>query len=50
MDYSKLFSRAWDIIWKNKFLILLGVLIALSGGGSNGGNPSQFTFRGEEAD
>jgi len=50
MDYGKLFSRAWDIIWKNKFLILLGVLIALSGGGSNGGNPSQFTFRGDEAD
>jgi len=50
MDYGKLFSRAWDIIWKNKFLILLGILIALSGGGSNGGNPSQFTFRGDEAD
>jgi hypothetical protein len=50
MDYGKLFSRAWDIIWKNKFMILLGVLIALSGGGSNGVNPSQFTFRGEEAD
>ncbi|MCJ7716901.1 MAG: hypothetical protein MUO54_10350 [Anaerolineales bacterium] len=50
MDYGKLFSKAWDIIWKNKFLILLGVLIALSGGGSNGGNPSLFTFSGDETD
>lgn len=34
-DYGKLLSRAWDIIWKYKFLILLGVLVAL--GSSNGG-------------
>ncbi len=50
MDYGNLFSKAWDIIWKNKFLILLGVLVALSGAGGSGGNPSQFTFSGNDLD
>ena len=44
MDYGKIFSRAWDIIWGNKFLILLGVLVALSGGGSGSGNQAQYAF------
>ncbi len=44
MDYGKLFSRAWEIIWENKFLILLGALVALSGGGSGSGNQAQFAF------
>ena len=37
MDYGKLLTRAWNIIWEHKFLILLGVLVALggTGGGSN---------------
>jgi hypothetical protein len=38
MDYGKLLSRALNIIWEHKFLILLGVLVALGGGG--GYNPS----------
>ena len=38
MDYGKLLSRTWDIIWKYKFLILLGVLVAL--GSSHGGTGS----------
>ncbi len=42
MDYGKIFARAWDIIWEHKFLILLGVLVALSGGGS--GNQAQYAF------
>ncbi len=29
MDYGRLLRRAWDIIWAHKFLILLGVLVAL---------------------
>lgn len=38
MDYGSLLSRAWEIIWNHKFLILLGVLVALgSGGGTSGG-------------
>ena len=47
MDYGKLFSKAWDIIWKNKFLILLGVLIVLGGAGSGtggGGGRGQYAF------
>lgn len=50
MDYGKLLSRAWDIIWKYKFLILLGVLVALGsshgGTGSPGGGGSGG-FRGD---
>jgi len=50
MDYGNLFSKTWDIIWKNKFLILLGVLVALSGAGGGGGNPSQFAASGNDLD
>lgn len=37
MDYSRLLNRAWTIVWGHKFLILLGVVAALSsvGGGNN---------------
>jgi hypothetical protein len=45
MDYGKLFSRAWDIIWKHKFLILLGVLVALGGTSGGGGNQMNFAFQ-----
>ena len=50
MDYGNLFSKTWDIIWKNKFLILLGVLVALSGAGGGSGNPSQFAASGKDLD
>ena len=50
MDYGNLFSKTWDIIWKNKFLILLGVLVALSGFGGGGGNPAQFASSGNDLD
>jgi hypothetical protein len=36
MDYGKLLSRSWNIIWEHKFLILLGVLVALGSGGGGG--------------
>lgn len=36
MDYGALLSRAWNIIWEHKFLILLGMLVVLSGVGNNG--------------
>ena len=39
MDYGKYLGRAWNIIWGHKFLILLGVLVALGGAGG-GGNAS----------
>ncbi len=32
MDYGNLLGQAWEIIWEHKFLILLGLLVALSGG------------------
>jgi hypothetical protein len=41
MDYGALLSRTWEIVWNNKFLILLGVLVALgtgSGTGASGGS------------
>jgi hypothetical protein len=31
MNYANLFSRAWELIWRNKFLLALGFLAALSG-------------------
>ena len=42
MDYGRLLRRAWDVIWAHKFLILLGVLVALVG---TGGNASGTGFR-----
>jgi hypothetical protein len=48
MDYGKIFARAWDIIWEHKFLILLGVLVALSGASNGGGSQAQYVFRGDE--
>ena len=32
MDYTKLLNRAFNIVWDHKFLIILGVLVALGGG------------------
>ncbi len=37
MDYGNLFSKAWDLVWKNKFMILLGVLVVIGGAGGGGG-------------
>jgi hypothetical protein len=34
LDYGQLLRRAWDIIWNNKFLIVLGLLVALTSGGN----------------
>jgi hypothetical protein len=36
MEYGKLLNRAWNLVWNNKFLILLGVLVALGGAGGSG--------------
>jgi len=41
-----LLTRAWNIIWEHKFLILLGVLVALGGAGG-GGNVNISLPRGE---
>lgn len=44
MDYGKLLSRAWNIVWEHKFLILLGVLVALGSGGGGGGASTGGNF------
>jgi hypothetical protein len=38
MDYGKILSRAWRIVWENKWLFVLGFLAALGSGGSGGGS------------
>ncbi len=61
MDYGRILSRSVNVVWQNKFLILLGILVALSngsggGGGGGGGNgegqpwvePGQFPEFGRE--
>jgi hypothetical protein len=40
MEYSKLLNRSVNIVWENKFLIVLGILAALGGGSFNGGGNS----------
>ncbi len=47
MDNGKLLSRAWNIVWEHKFLILLGVLVTLSGigGGSGASSSADFEWR-----
>jgi hypothetical protein len=46
MDYGSILKRAWNIIWEHKWLILLGVLVALgsSSGGSPGNANVNYTF------
>jgi hypothetical protein len=49
MDYGQLLSRTWNIVWENKFLILLGVLVALGSGGNNSiSQVSNFDSQGLE--
>ena len=36
MDYGRLLNRTWTLVWEHKFLILLGILVALSGSGGSG--------------
>lgn len=48
MDFGELLRRTWDIVWEHKFLILLGILVALGSGGTNtstgGRGGFNFTF------
>jgi hypothetical protein len=37
MDYGNLINRSVNIVWQNKYLILLGILVSLAGGSSGGG-------------
>ncbi len=44
MDYGNLLTKAWNTIWNNKFLIVLGILASIGqgGGGGNGGGGSNY--------
>ena len=51
MDYVKLLSRAWGLIWEHKFLIILGVLVALSSGlGTGTSSGTNFRFEADSQD
>ena len=44
MNYGALLGRTWNIIWEHKFLILLGVLVALGSGGGGASTGSNVSF------
>lgn len=44
MDYGNLLQRAWKVVWEHKFLIVLGVLVAL-GSGMGGGSSSGVNYQ-----
>ncbi|UCG23552.1 MAG: hypothetical protein JSW55_15615 [Chloroflexota bacterium] len=44
MDYGQLLTDAWQIVWRNKFLFILGFLAALAGTGSSSSNNFSYTF------
>ncbi len=46
MDFGGLLNRAWDIVWGNKWLIILGILIAMTTGSSFNPNTSFGGSRG----
>ncbi|UCG24723.1 MAG: hypothetical protein JSW55_01625, partial [Chloroflexota bacterium] len=62
MEYGKIISRSANIVWQNKFLMVLGILAAIGsgffsgsgGGGGDGsvdtgfGDPGQFSEFGDE--
>jgi hypothetical protein len=48
MDYGQLLRDSWQVVWKNKFLLILGFLAALGGGSSAGSSNSNIGFSGEE--
>ncbi len=53
MDYGNILRRSWNIIWNNKFMMVLGFLAALGSGANfsgsgGGGGDSGSTFDGSE--
>ena len=43
MDFGRILRRTWDIIWEHKFLIVLGILVALGSGSGGGGGATGGT-------
>lgn len=50
MDYGYLLRRAWDIVWNNKWLILLGIIVALTSGSSFGGGGGGSSYQFDDGD
>lgn len=50
MDYGNILTRAWNIIWTHKYLILLGVLVALGSGGGGFGTGGTSSLGGRSGD
>lgn len=48
MDYGSVIRRAVNVVWDNKFLIVLGILVALGGGGGSGS--VSYNFGGGDFD
>lgn len=49
MEYGNLLSRAWNIIWKQKFLLVLGILAGLASGfGSGASGSGGASFQGDQ--
>ena len=44
MDYGRVISQSWQLIWQNKILWVLGFFAALAGGGTGYGGTSNFNF------
>lgn len=49
MDYGRLFTRAWNILWANLYLILLGIVAGLTSSNSTG-STSSYQTSGSEFD
>jgi len=50
MDYGKILSRAWHIVWENKWLLVLGFLAALGSGSGSGGGRGSSNFSSQAPD
>jgi hypothetical protein len=48
MDYGQLLRDSWQIVWRNKFLLILGFLAALGGSSGVGSSNSNIGFSGDE--
>ncbi len=44
MDYGRVLSHSWRIVWQNKYLWVLGFLVALGSGGSGGGGGGSSNY------
>jgi hypothetical protein len=48
MDYGQLLRDAWDVVWRNKFLWILGFLAALGTGVGSSGNNFSYNVNADE--